>query len=135
MKSAHHALLFVALLSASLGAFAETPDSIHVNVPFDFSVGKQVLPAGSYAIERAWPDNPEILRIHALDKKAAAVVLSSVDDTQAGDPALFFHRYDDQFFLYEIRTGSGARKLPVSHLEETLQRAARQEADLVVAGQ
>lgn len=82
-------------------ASAQAPAPIHANVPFDFIVGEQVLPAGVYQLKpiaqgsRCWQIKGD---------KASAFVNagSALDNTNSNPPRLTFHRYERLHFLREI---------------------------------
>jgi hypothetical protein len=78
---------------------------ITASIPFDFSVADRKLPAGKYSIARAkvGSDN-SVLSIFDGDGHPKDIRHSiPVSSFNAKDkPTLIFHRYGDQYFLYQV---------------------------------
>jgi len=100
---------------AILPAFAQN-QMIAVNIPFDFSVRNQVLPAGEYTISEVTATGGWIVRSVENNKAAVFVVLPH-DYTRAAQPKLVFHRYGRDNFLTQIWTSNRAVALPQSKRE------------------
>jgi hypothetical protein len=93
------ALLAIANFAMAGTSFAQSK-MVRANVPFDFTVGKQLLPAGTYTIKE---ESSGLIAIRNHDKPIT--VLTIVDQDGARSPnggKLKFHRYGDQYFLSEI---------------------------------
>lgn len=76
-------------------------------VPFDFTLGQQSMPAGSYEISSV---NEKVLAVRNLETREARLLIASmhVEASQsAGTPhaKLVFRKYGDQYFLAEIWDG------------------------------
>lgn len=82
---------------------------IEAAVPFSFAVGSYALPAGNYEIQRLSRD---VVKIWNPDTKKSVAVLfqpASMPSRMAdGAVTLVFHRYDEAYFLAEIRNGWSA---------------------------
>jgi hypothetical protein len=82
-------------------AMAQTPEQITIDLPFEFTVARQTLPAGNYTIKSL---SPSRLLIRSRDGHEA--VIASVYAVQAketpADARLVFLRYGDQHFLYRM---------------------------------
>src|SRR6478736_4771036 len=91
------------LLSAA--AHAQTTQ-LKVTVPFDFTAGDSVLPAGDYDVQSLGPWGGKALSIHSVNSNAGTLVLSnSRESAKTSDRArLVFYRYGDQYFLGEVWT-------------------------------
>ena len=63
-------LLAVAAAAAVCG---QTPETFKVNVPFDFIVGGQTLPAGQYRVEQRFI--PDVVVINSADHTRGAIVI------------------------------------------------------------
>jgi len=77
------------------------------HIPFDFSVADKKLSSGKYSIGRARRDSDDtVLSVLDVDGSSRAIPLSSsVQTLQAKDKAtLVFHRYGDEYFLYQVWT-------------------------------
>src|SRR5690242_4156277 len=97
------ALLTAALISMG-GARAHAQTSAF-KVPFDFTVGNLVLPAGTYQVSYAhltYASGNEIL-IQSKDGRFHAMTATFADDKESyGVGKLIFARYGNQYFLHEV---------------------------------
>jgi hypothetical protein len=105
---------------------AQSPMS--VDVPFDFYVGSQRLPAGKYAVKHM--ADPAVL--HVSDGNGhASVTLSNGNYSRSATPTgrLIFTRYGDQYFLSEVHWADSTlfRQLMRSPLEIQIARSAAAE--------
>ena len=73
----------VAVLAAT-AAFAQNSTRLQANVPFDFIVGNQALPAGQYTVDRGPADG--IVMIRSADGKNASMVLAPGSFLGRGTP-------------------------------------------------
>ena len=110
---------------------------LRANIPFAFSVGNTQLPAGKYSVSRALPNSGDgLIAINSLGGKASALRTTiPVTTGQPRDKAtLVFHRYGDQYFLYQIWpvAGTTGRQFLTSSSEREIKR--RLEADAAAAG-
>lgn len=128
------ALMFVMLVAASaLTAQAQTSRSIVAQIPFDFTVGNQTLPAGQYILRSASRTCEACLLVTSADGKESAVVMTDTaaqGKRQRASVKLNFRRYGDQFFLAQVWTGDAGRQLAVSRRERRLQRELRPTVDV-----
>ena len=78
LKAATILSLVVALTItfAAMPAAADSFGSIRVDVPFEFSAGHSVFPAGKYTIRRAGVKTIGVIRITSEDGKTDGVLLS-----------------------------------------------------------
>jgi hypothetical protein len=94
------ALLAIANLAMAGTSLAQSA-GVKANVPFDFTVANNLLPAGTYTMKT---ESTGLIVIRNNDKPAI-VVLTLVDLTgnkSRSGGKLTFHRYGDQYFLSEI---------------------------------
>ncbi len=106
---------------------------VKANIPFDFMVGAEKLPAGHYLIERQ--TSPASIIIANLETGARVMVHTSPVQLDGRESTtLVFHKYGDQAFLSQIKSpGWGVgQELPRTKLEREL--SAKAKAELVVAG-
>jgi hypothetical protein len=97
-------LLATASLMAHTGASAQT--KLRATIPFDFTVGNDKLPAGTYEISHA--GSQDILLSCQQKHKNVFVVLTSTDEVRQSPDELIFNRYGDQYFLSEVHGDYGA---------------------------
>ena len=116
-------LTVVAVATAS----AQLPGTrTSAQIPFDFIVGEQTLPAGTYELRRLGND-PYLLCIQNVDDSRNVIIFktSLLDDRDSiRQSALVFHRYDDVYFLAEIRSRYEgiSRELQPSEQERGMER-------------
>ena len=100
---------------------------MRINIPFEFSVGDSKLPAGEYSIGRAQPSSGDtVLLISNVNHPDSVLPLTnSAQSLNSKDvDTLVFHRYGDQYFLYQVWPAGGTygRELVKSHSERELRR-------------
>lgn len=85
----------------AVGAHAQAPSKVVVNIPFDFSANKTTLKAGTYTIKRMSAD---YLSLRSDDGKS--VVLNAPVTETSTDPnaveRLVFAKAGEQYFLSQI---------------------------------
>ena len=116
-------IVTVAFVTAVASANGQSR-SVVSNVPFDFSVGDKILPAGEYTV-RAFTENGNSLAIQNKQSGKSAIRLSNaINASQASEKTkLVFHRYGPRYFLAEVwisgeRTG---RQLLKTKEESTIE--------------
>jgi hypothetical protein len=92
---------------------------IHINVPFDFTVGSKSFAAGEYNVRKA---TPQILHLQSADGHSAMLIPTTpVDGTKIPGNAEFkFNRYGDRYFLAQVSSNSGGWRVPKSAVEKEL---------------
>jgi len=124
--SAILALSFVTV-GAVTTASAQLPGTrMTAEIPFDFIVGEQTLPAGTYEVRRVM-DGPSFLYIQNVDdRRETAIFKTDLSDEDDSIPrsALVFHRYGDIYFLAKIvsRYEGITRELGPSKQERGMER-------------
>jgi hypothetical protein len=120
------ALLAIANFAMAGTSFAQS-NGVRANVPFDFTVGDKLLPAGTYTIKEQ-SDHVIVIKNH--DKPISTVSLVYGDSNKtANGGTLKFHRYGSQYFLTEILCDQADMNLQVP-TSKTEKRTALQEAKL-----
>lgn len=107
------------------------------NIPFAFSIGDKVFPAGQYAIAPVLSSNLVVQQIRAADGHAVTMISTmAVDPKDAhAQPRLVFNVYGSTYFLSEIWTEAGGqgRKLFQTAREKELARIeAKSEVAVLV---
>ena len=126
-------LLAIANLAMAGTSFAQS-NGVRATVPFDFTVGSKLLPAGTYTIAPA-TENKSVIVIRSHDKAFAALSLVHQDDNKSpNEGKLLFHKYGGQYFLSEILCDRADMnvELPTSKREK---RAQLQQATLQSSSQ
>ena len=120
------ALLAIANFAMAGTSFAQS-NGVRANVPFDFTVGDKLLPAGTYTIKE---QSDHVIVINNHDKPIAAVSLVNGDSNRSPNGGkLKFHRYGSQYFLSEILCEQADMNLQIP-TSKTEKRTALQEAKL-----
>jgi hypothetical protein len=108
-------------------AAADSFGSIIVEVPFDFTAGHSIFPAGKYTIRPAGANTNGVIRIAGEDGKASGVLLTnSAQTVQSRDESVvIFHRYGDQYFLFQVWAvgDTFGLEIPKSSMEKQAARA------------
>jgi hypothetical protein len=119
--------LFVTLAAASV--YAQSDMSLKVNIPFEFSVGNEVLPAGEYTVRHV---AQSALVIRRADCSVAKVfsTMGTIASKTPNESSLVFHRYGDEYFLSTIWTAGNdtGHELSKSRAEREIIRASNKLA-------
>jgi hypothetical protein len=125
------AFFAIANLAMAGNSFAQT-QAVKANIPFDFTVGQRLLPAGTYVIEKV---QDSVITLKNLNKPIQIMGLTLPDSSVArGDSKLIFNRYGDQYFLSKVLSEQAGMdlRIPTSKVER---RAQVQEARVKSATQ
>jgi hypothetical protein len=110
-----NALLAFASLFGALPAFSST-SAVRADVPFNFTVGQDLLPSGSYIISR---DLWGIVRVQSLDQSRASTSVTTIGDAYAGTgDKLIFRKYGDRYFLGKVSSSAFSAQVPVFKTEK-----------------
>ena len=128
MKRIITTILFgVACLIATSSANALTTQK--ATIPFDFTVGQQSVPAGTYVISQI---SPELVELNNSTRVIhLRVGVTPADWVSQRPDKLVFHKYGDRYFLSELRGGMGefVSTLRPSRLEKNLRLEHAAAAD------
>jgi hypothetical protein len=116
-------IISIAFLTAVVSANAQTSTGIKAEIPFDFMVGDQKLPAGSYTVAPLLRQTNTGIILKNDHSKAAAMRLTNPIQGGAAQTKLVFHRYEDRYYLAEVwdATETG-RQLHMSGREKAVER-------------
>ena len=127
-------LLAILLLATGLSSAQIGRQPVKANIPFDFMAGKTSLPAGEYTVAALSDMGP--LSVSADGAGRAMVNSHAVQISAPSEQTkLIFHRYGDQYFLYQvwIQGENRGRELPQSKLEKELASNIRFSSIAVLA--
>lgn len=86
---------------------------LEANIPFEFSVGKSVLPPGTYQFDTSVA--PGVLRVASADWKNAVMIITNAVEPRRGghvEAKIVFNRYADTYFLAQVvKPGGSGREL------------------------
>ena len=130
---------FAVAMLLALSVYAQAPCALKADIPFDFSAGPAVLPAGQYVIRPAGLSGTDVTMILGKDTNNRALVLTlNFEDQRNKDSnngKLVFHRYGDHYFLARI-IGPGVetgKELRQSKAEKEIARSATTVQTIAVA--
>ena len=114
------ALLSLASLLMAGSAMAQDR-AAKATIPFAFTVGDMVLPAGDYTISLAGRQPSSVIQIRSTDAKHATLINAMGDSkkpTNRGE--LVFNQHGDEYFLTEVLCPSAgvSMQLPTSKMEK-----------------
>jgi len=114
------------ITSVVASAAAYSFNTIKANIPFDFTVGNRVFRAGKYTIRPVTTDAHPVIQIQSEDGQAIRMVptISAEFSEPKDQTALVFHRYGDQYFLYQVWTLGDTSGVQLS--KSSLERQAEQ---------
>ena len=122
------ALTYLAATLISMGSACAHAQGPGFKVPFDFTVGDQVFPAGSYQVSYYPTKTAILIQSQDDDRFHAFAAIYSADPSTSGGRVIFT-KYGNQYFLHEVLSSALSMNvaLPTSRLEK---RARIQEAQL-----
>ncbi len=120
------AMLSLSLLVAVVSVQAQSRGKLEVNIPFEFQIGSQTLPAGEYSVKRLTQNS---VLVRSRDGKLSAITQTPraiTEDKNGKQEKLVFNQYGNQYFLSQVWMvrGSDGRELYKSDAE---QQAAREQ--------
>ena len=125
---------FAVILLATASAYAG--QQIRAVIPFSFHVGGSLFPSGQYTADMNVVAGG-VIALRSADGKSHVMAFSSgVQSSEGSTPAkLIFHRYGNEYFLYQIWDGSSdlGREFQQSRREKELAAAAKRSTQTVLA--
>lgn len=96
--------LAVTLLPMFAAAQLSEKDRIVTDVPFQFVVANNLVPAGKWTLQTAVPTG-RTLMLHNTDAHKSLMVSASIKagKEEAASYALVFHKYGDRYFLSALK--------------------------------
>ena len=120
-------IVLVGSLAVTANAQIGSRTQLIANVPFDFSVGGQTLPAGEYTVRQMTPDSGSaIVQLRSRDGHSRALVQMNSVIGKVNDCALLiFHRYGNRYFFAQAWTPGYSEGLQAQ--KTRAERAAQRE--------
>ena len=133
MKRAYRFLLVAASLLLASAAQAQDMH-VRANVPFEFTVGKIVLSAGTYDIARIGPIWDNVLRLSSENKSSMATPQECALPVPSTKTVLIFRKTEKGYALYQIRVkgSSTGREFPQPKGEPRLAQNGK-PAEVIIA--
>ena len=124
-KQILNAVITLSVIAAlSIAGFAGLDRSVKANIPFDFMVGGEKLPAGQYTVDTGIVQSAMVVR-NWNTKRVAGAITQSFQVRAGSKPQLVFRRYGDQYFLAKMITYSSGIEAPRSKAEREAAKAKR----------
>lgn len=131
-----------ALLLSATCLLAGPTTKIRANVPFDFYVGEEQLPAGNYVFEmRAigfGSSSSSAVAVYRQDG-TLAVTLSTIPSgweyRRMADGHLHFSRYTDTYFLNKVEGPSSGASLITTRVERELRAQNNRGSETIIVAQ
>ncbi len=112
--------LAIAILALVVNANAQ--NKAKADIPFSFDLGSKALPAGTYTVEKLGMSAIVIRNADTLH--ASLINVQNAERLDPQRPKLVFHRYGDQYFLYQVWSGSTIGvEIPASRHEKEVRMA------------
>jgi hypothetical protein len=104
MKRTIASTLFTIATLFTIGSASAQDRGVRANVPFDFTVGGRLLPAGVYTATRPLSG---VMMIQSLDKHVTATTIFTPNTKEQGPESKWvFQRYGQQYFLRSVLSPS-----------------------------
>ena len=121
-------LVVMIMIAAGTSAKAQSLEyKLTANIPFDFSVADKKFQAGEYSVGRASVSNGDmVVQVRSADghENINRITVPVVSRTLTNRASLVFHRYGDEYFLFQIWPAGAntGRALPKSRGEKDVER-------------
>ncbi len=128
----HRVMPAVVLLLAA--SFGHAQEGITFNVPFNFTIGTQSLPAGEYSVRPLPQSLNKMLLRNQSGQVLVLVQTTPMESRRTPDsPIVVFNRYGGQYFLNQIweRSDEFGQKVAKSRSEVELAKATHTTPQLV----
>src|ERR1700730_4165529 len=103
MKLCKFAVCFVLFMGACIQAHSQT--QLRVDIPFDFTVGKNTLPAGQYDVHTVWGNDTLTWQLVNRQNKSAVFATNPVSSPKSDHTcSLIFRRFGGEYALVQFWT-------------------------------
>lgn len=140
-KTVFFGFLVISLFVLVTGAPARSAVALLVNVPFDFYVGKELLPAGDYRFEMGamtpFTAKSSSLLVRRQDGSAVTGIFTipGSGSLSINTDRLHFNRYGDKYFLARIECLEYQADLGKTAIEKELRAQAGHAEDVTLVAQ
>ena len=131
-------LSLVAMLAVIVGlAYAGTAKSMIINVPFEFYVQDQLMPAGEYKFEMGSGGLPtaSVVVVRTGEGEGIRFLLTRSETNKSLQLShLRFNQYDEKHFLSSVSIGAYKANVAMSRLERELRIANKKaQTEMLIA--
>jgi hypothetical protein len=126
-------IVLVALLALPAATLYAQSTGTWFKVPFPFTVADKSMPVGQYFVEGLWYN---AVAIHQSKGQVGLIVLGQPALRAGSEAKLIFHRYDNHYFLSEVRLPNmdSGRAFAAGKEEVKLAKAQKRAPNVEVAG-
>ena len=130
MKTKAYTMIALAVLVGSMAVATQAQPggrTMIANIPFQFNVGDQIMPAGEYTVTQINPSSDRaVLQLRSRDGSSAAMIQMNEVMGKARESArLVFNCYGNQHYFAQAWTSAAASGLEVS--KSKAERATQKE--------
>jgi hypothetical protein len=116
------ATLVVASLLGAVKMEARPAESVTVKIPFVFTAGNHVLPAGTYKIEMLTKGQPgvdevEVIALRGVDTHSYTTIVTRLGKSEAKAPVMSFSQLGDMAMLAEVRASGRSFALKLAETD------------------
>ena len=131
-QSVRAVILFFSLIMSVVSANAQSTHRFKVDVPFQFILNCQTLPAGNYVIERTDPAKPNIVTLKRADGGVVRVIITHrvERDNPSTASSLIFIRREGKHYLFQVWNVGAMNGSEIPSYER--KRSDRQRKDLTL---
>jgi hypothetical protein len=114
--------LAVAGLMGATNMEARTAECVTVKIPFSFTAGNRVLPAGTYKVEMLTKGQPdvdemEVIALRGVDTRSYTAIVTRLGKSEAKAPVMAFAQRGGVAVLAEVRANGRSFALASSETE------------------
>ncbi|HYL39612.1 MAG TPA: hypothetical protein VEV17_27085 [Bryobacteraceae bacterium] len=100
-------LLRISMLAALAAGVSQAQSAqLTADVPFQFMLGNQTLPAGTYQVDQS--ASSHVVTVHSAGGQAVVIGINTTSVCDQKVSQLVFHRYGNRYFLAQIWTRDSA---------------------------
>jgi hypothetical protein len=115
--------VFFGLLAAlTIGAFAQSSSAVRVHVPFQFVLGRTMMPAGDYVVEQDSTSGIVYFQSRAAHGSVAMLSINNGAALSGRSPRLVFQREGANVVLTKIQLPDASASFPHSGLISSASR-------------
>jgi hypothetical protein len=114
------------LANIATAARALSNEAVLAKVPFNFTVGHDQLPSGTYTISR---DSWGQVTVKSMERRFAVTVTTTFEPDAPMADKLVFRRYGDRYFLSKVSSTAFSVHFPEPNLTKTVRH---QDAQTVI---
>src|SRR5512133_76661 len=127
--------LFALAVPGVANAQLTSPGVVKANIPFSFTVGKTMLPAGEYRVNNSGTEGVLLIAAEESSQRGLIRTLGVEANNRSSETKLIFRRHGNQYFLSQIwvKNESSGREIPRTRTEKELMAKAASDSVTILA--